>query len=68
VGMYSSWRWSLGACAGGEQRWQEQRAEREAAVVRGRRSREMSGGLVCDFQKIQGPLCKLKFLTATKVK
>jgi hypothetical protein len=35
---------------------------------RGRRSREVSGGLVHDFQKVQGPLCKLKFPTATKAK
>jgi hypothetical protein len=29
---------------------------------------ERSGGLACDFQKVQGPLGKLGFLTATKVK
>jgi hypothetical protein len=28
---------------------------------RGRRSREVSGGLVCDFQKVQRPLGKLSF-------
>jgi hypothetical protein len=28
----------------------------------------VSGGLVCNSQKFQGPFCKLKFLTATKVK
>jgi hypothetical protein len=35
-------------CAGGERRWQVQRAERKRRA-RGRRSREVSGGLVCDF-------------------
>jgi hypothetical protein len=35
-------------CAGGERRWQAQRAERKRRA-RGRRSREVSGGLVCDF-------------------
>jgi hypothetical protein len=28
----------------------------------------VSGGLVCNSQKFQGPFYKLKFLTATKVK
>jgi hypothetical protein len=41
--------------------------EREAAVVRGGRSREMSGGLVCEFQKFQGPLYKLRFPVDRKV-
>jgi hypothetical protein len=35
---------------------------------RGRRSRQESEGLVHDFHKVQGPLSKLKILTATKVK
>jgi hypothetical protein len=41
-------------------------AEREAARARGRRSREVSGGLVRDFQRVQGPVCKLKFSADTK--
>jgi hypothetical protein len=36
-------------------------AEREAARARGRRSREMSGGPICNTQKVQGLLYKLKF-------
>jgi hypothetical protein len=36
--------------------------------ARGRRSRQESEGLVRDFQRVQGPLCNLKFLTATRVK
>jgi hypothetical protein len=42
--------------------------QRGSGGARGRRSREVSGGLVCNSQKVQGPLCKPKFLTATKVK
>jgi hypothetical protein len=67
VGMYRSWRWSSGRGAGGKRRWQE-RNRGGSGGARGRRSREVSGGLVCDFRKVQGPLCKLKFLTTTKVK
>jgi hypothetical protein len=37
---------------------------REEEEERGKGSR----GLICDFQRIQGPLGKLRFLTATKVK
>jgi hypothetical protein len=36
-------------------------AEREAARARGRRSREVSGGPVRNFQRVQGPVCKLNF-------
>jgi hypothetical protein len=48
------------AAAGAEQRG--------SGGSRGRRSREESGGLIAIPKKVQGPLCKLKFLTATKVK
>jgi hypothetical protein len=48
------------AAAGAEQRG--------SGGARGRRSREVSVGLVCNSQKFQGPFYKLKFLTATKVK
>jgi hypothetical protein len=41
-------------------------AEREAARPRGRRSNEVSEGLVRDFQRVQGPVCKLKFPSDTK--
>jgi hypothetical protein len=67
VGMCRNWRWSSGRGAGGKRRWQE-RNRGESGGARGRRSREVSRGLVCDFRKVQGPLCKLKFITATKVK
>jgi hypothetical protein len=39
---------ALEVCAGGEQRWQGG-AEGGSGVVRGRRSRLESEGLVCDF-------------------
>jgi hypothetical protein len=37
------------------------RAEGGSGAVRGGRSRLESEGLVCDFQKFQGPFCKLRF-------
>jgi hypothetical protein len=54
-----------GHCAGGER--PEQRRSREAGGVpeEGEGTQE-SEGLVCNSQKVQGPLCKLKFLTDTK--
>jgi hypothetical protein len=42
--------------------------QRGSGGARGRRSREVSGGLVCNSQKFQGPFYQLKFFTATKVK
>jgi hypothetical protein len=57
----------LGCGIGGERQRQEQ-SRGGSGGARGRRSREVSGELVCNSQKVQGPLCKLKFLTATKVK
>jgi hypothetical protein len=43
------------------------RAEGGSGAVRGGRSRLESEGLVCDFQKLQGPLCELRFPINTKV-
>jgi hypothetical protein len=40
----------------GKRRWQRKKKQ------------AMSEGLVCNSQKVQGPLCKLRFPTATKVK
>jgi hypothetical protein len=37
------------------------RAEGGSGAVRGGRNRLESEGLVCESQKVQGPLCKLKF-------
>jgi hypothetical protein len=42
------------------------RAEGGSGAVRGGRSRLESEGLVCDFQKLQGPLCELRFPINTK--
>jgi hypothetical protein len=42
------------------------RAEGGSGAVRGGRSRLESEGLVCDFQKLQEFLCKLKFPIDTK--
>jgi hypothetical protein len=67
VGACRGWRWSLGCGAGGERRGRS-RAGGGSGGGRGRRSRQKSEGLVCDFQKVQGPLGNLKFLTVTKVK
>jgi hypothetical protein len=63
----SSKRWRSGACAGGQRRRQSGAGEGSGGA-RGRRSRQESEGLVRDFQIVWGPLGKLKFLTATKVK
>jgi hypothetical protein len=52
-----------GSTAGG--RAEQSRGPR----ARGRRREgRRSGGLVCDFQKVQGPLGKLKFLTDIEIK
>jgi hypothetical protein len=41
---------------------------RDPTCARRKKRGKGSGGLICDFQRIQGPLGKLGFLTATKVK
>jgi hypothetical protein len=44
------------------------RAEQGPTCARRKKRGERSGGLACNFQKVQGPLGKLRFLTATKVR
>jgi hypothetical protein len=44
------------------------RGQRGKRRARGRRSRKVSGGPAHDFQRVQGPFCKLKFPIDTKVK
>jgi hypothetical protein len=62
----------LGCCIGNERRQGRStaggRKQSRATCGRKKKRGERSGGLVCDFQKVQVPLGKLRFLTATKVK
>jgi hypothetical protein len=60
VGGYASKRWSSGRGIGGERRWQERRREGSGACQR-KTKQGVLGGLVRNFQRVQGPLCKLKF-------
>jgi hypothetical protein len=55
VGRCSSWRWSSGACAGGERRWQEQRAEREAAMAEEDEAGKCQGNLFVISKKFRDP-------------
>jgi hypothetical protein len=57
--------WGAAPAVSGGGRSREQRGKRRA---RGRRSRQESEGPVRDFQRIQGPFCKLKFPIDTEVK
>jgi hypothetical protein len=65
VGLHSGWRWSLGRGAS-DGRWWQSRSREEARVTKEEEGRQGSEGPICNFQRVQGPLCKLKFPTATK--
>jgi hypothetical protein len=62
-----------GAAAAVKRRPEAQRCRRQVSRAGShvREEEEERGevrGLACDFQKVQGPLGKLRFLTATKIK
>jgi hypothetical protein len=76
-GKQPDWRgddaWMCAAAGGGAREavpavngGDRSRAEGGSGAVRGGRSRLESEGLVCDFQKLQGPLCELRFPINTK--
>jgi hypothetical protein len=50
----------------GDGRWWQSRSREEARVTEEEEGRQGSEGPVCNFQRVQGPLCKIKFPTATK--
>jgi hypothetical protein len=72
VGRLLDDAWARAAAGGGARvlcRRSAAEAERSrggSGGGRGRRSREVSGRLVYDFRKVQGPFCKLKFPIDTK--